>query len=147
MPVSTPLKVLILATVALSSIALAQPEQAPVVDPETARARAEAIVEDMLAELDLTEDQAGEVRNILSGRESERRALFAELQAVRDSDDPRRAKMQRMRALRGELGQQQQATREQLAGVLTDEQLAEYDALVEQRRKAMRERMRDRTGR
>jgi len=146
MPLSTSLKMLILATVALTSVSVAQTNQVLAVDPETVRARAEAFVDDMIAELELTEEQAVEVRAILAAGEDERRALLAEVQAVRDSDDPRRAKMQRMRALRDEVRQHQRATREQLGGVLSDEQLAEYDALVAQRREAMRERIREQAG-
>jgi len=147
MPLSTLLHILILATMALTSVSAAQTNQeALAIDPETVHARAEAFVDNMVAELDLTEEQAAEVRAILAAGEDERRALLAELQAVRDSDDPRRAKMQRMRGLRDGMRQHQRATREQLDGVLSDEQLAEYDALVAQRREAMRERIRERAG-
>jgi len=144
MPGSTSLNILAFAMIALTSVTVAQSNQAPTVAPETVRARAEAFVDEMIAELDLSEEQTAEVRTIVSDGEDERRALLAELQAVRESDDARRAKMQRMRALRDEVRQHQRATRERLAGVLSDEQLAEYDALVAQRREAMRERIRQR---
>jgi len=131
-----------LAAIVLSSAVAARSAEAPAVDADQQRARAEVFVEDIIAELDVTEAQAAEMRAIHAAGEDQRRALLEQMQAVRDSDDARRAKMRRIRALRDQMRQHRQATREQLAGVLSDEQLAEYDALIAARREAMRERMR-----
>lgn len=111
--------------------------------PEQARAQTESFFEDLIVELELSDEQAAEVRAIFAANEPERAALLDEMQAIRESGGSRRQRFGRMRDLRSEMQRQQQATRSELAEVLDDEQLDHFDAIMQARREEMRDRIRE----
>ena len=140
MPVVRSLFSLLLAFGSLISTSAAQ-EVGPV-DPATEADRGGAIAEAVIAEIEMSEDQASAVRAIHAAGAERRSALIEDMQALRDSNSPRRERVRRMRDVRDELQAHQAATRAELAEVLDEQQMEEFDALIAARRATLRETMR-----
>jgi len=98
--------------------------------------------DEIVAALDLTDGQAPSVRAILDLSEGARDSLLESL-----GGSPERSQIA---ALRTEMEQIEEETRDQLSEVLSEEQLAAYDALIERHREEtraeMQEQMRGRGG-
>ena len=94
--------------------------------------------DEIVAALDLTAEQTPSVRAILDLSEGARDSLIESL-----GESPERSQIA---ALRTEMEQVDEDTRAQLSEVLTEEQLAAYDATVERCREEAREQVRGRGG-
>jgi len=91
--------------------------------------------DEIVAALDLTAEQMPSVRAILDLSEGARDSLIEDL-----GESPERSQIA---ALSTEMEQIEQGTRAQLSEVLTEEQLAAYDATIEGHREETREQMRE----
>jgi Sec-independent protein translocase protein TatA len=83
----------------------------------------------LVAQLDLSEEQLPEVEATLGEMVRRQRRAVSRLGAEREQMDP-----QALQTLQEELRDAQRAAREELADVLTEQQLAEFDTAVEQQR-------------
>jgi Spy/CpxP family protein refolding chaperone len=133
--------VLLLAVLAVAP-ARALAQDAPPFDREEAVERLRLALDSLVAELQLTGEQEPRVRSILEASYRERVELARELREIRDGGAGRRAKIRQMRDLRDRMDEHRDETRQQLAEVLTEAQLATYDRWVEERRAEMRQRIR-----
>lgn len=127
---------------AAAGAAAAQAPRSP--DRDAVAARIEAGVAQMIAELELSDDQEAEVRAILSDNADEREALMREVAEIRAGGGSRRDRLGRMRALRDDFEALAAETRGELAEVLDEAQMAEMTAMMEARRAELRARMRER---
>ena len=143
MPVKRFPSVILFMACLIPAIVAAQPAEPPETDGDQAADRGSAMADRLIEEIEMTDEQADAVRAIHASRAGQREALLEDMQALRNSDTSRRQRMRRMRDLRDEMQAQQAATRSELADVLTDDQMREYDAFVAARRDAMREAMRE----
>jgi hypothetical protein len=125
------------------AIAAAQPVEPPETNVEQPADRGNAMADRLIEEIEMTSEQADAIRAIYASRADQREALLEEMQALRNSDASRRQRMRRMRDLRDEMQAQQAATRLELADVLDENQMREYDAFIAARRDAIREAMRE----
>jgi len=132
--------VLLLAVLAVAP-ARALAQEGPPSGREQAAERLRLALDSLAAELELTEEQEPRVRSILEDAHRERVELAREL---REGGGGRRAKIRQMRDLRDRMEAQRDETRQQLAKVLTEAQLATYDRFVEERRAEIRERFQER---
>ena len=121
--------------------------------PATAAAEDDraAQLEERLAEtkarLDLTDEQIEQITPILeAGFDAQMAVLDKHGIDLQDRTDGEHERIgfRAMRALRGDLQEVRADTLEQLGDVLTDEQMAEYKKIQEERRAELRERIRER---
>lgn len=130
----------ILMTLALSGGAAAQERQ---FDPERLE-QLRAQMQETRERLGLSDEQMGQVGPIL------RAGLVAQMQVLREYGfDPRSGGRgglapRQLRQLADDLDEVREETVEELAAVLSEEQLEEYREIVEERRQANRERLRRR---
>ncbi len=96
--------------------------------------------------LDLTDEQVEQIQPIIESGMQATRAVLEEngidLEARTASGSQRRLGLRQKRAIGRELGEISAEVREQMSEFLTDEQLAEYKKIQEERRAEMRERVR-----
>ncbi|MDM8550622.1 hypothetical protein QUF72_11110 [Desulfobacterales bacterium HSG2] len=85
----------------------------------------ERIIANLTRELGLSETQADQVRPIIENQVEQRKSIFEKYSS--QGRDGRQAMRGEMETLRSE-------TKTQMASVLTDEQMAKYEAFQEQRR-------------
>jgi Spy/CpxP family protein refolding chaperone len=109
--------------------------------------QARTAFDEIAAELDLTAEQEEQVRGILEDNTEQREALMQEFESIRASNDSRRGKLGQLRDLRGEMQALTETTRSELSEILDDEQMATFNAIAEQRKAELRDRMRNRTPR
>jgi len=124
--------VLLLAAALLPSLALAQQgaERQPPSEEQIAQ-QVEKRVQEMRERLELTEEQEQQMQPILADN-------MKQLRELRQSYQGKGRDRETMQALRGEAQAMQQATRAKLEGILTPEQMTEYDAIQEEWRKERR---------
>ena len=136
----------LLATAALAIVAIG-------ITPATAAAEDDhaAQLEERLAEtkarLGLTDEQIEQITPILeAGFEAQMAVLDRHGIDLEDrgTGESERIGFRAMRALRGDLQEVRADTLEELGDVLTDEQMAEYRKIQEERRAELRERIRER---
>lgn len=99
-------------------------------------------VADLVARLELTEDQKQEVEAILRDSMEKR---FAILESYGFESDARpKLRPRQKRGLRNDMKDVADATTADLADVLTEEQMAEFAVIQEEQREALRERLQER---
>lgn len=107
---------------------------------EEMQARIAAQLAEVQERLQLTDEQAGQVRPILQEGMQQRRALLQQFQEAHGGRRYRQA----LRRLRKNLQQIQEETEAKLRPVLTEEQMTEYRQIQDERRARLREEMRQR---
>ena len=124
-----------LLTLMLSPLAHAADEQRP--DPEQR-------IEQMATRLDLTDEQIDQVTPVLQDSMERQRSILSSYGIDLDSPDaqPGKLGMRKARAMRKELDAVRTDTLDELELILSDEQLAEFERIQEERRTEMRERIR-----
>ncbi|MDJ0977395.1 MAG: hypothetical protein QNI87_02555 [Erythrobacter sp.] len=133
------LRTLLPIALALGAVAFSPAAAQPVnVSPEERAAQADARFEETKIRLNLREDQVEPVRAILTEWD-EKRAI-----AIEDADLGGGRSRSKLRKLRGDINAIDKETDAQLSEILDDQQMVEYQALKEERRNEMRERMRNR---
>ena len=107
-------------------------------DREAAAEHMRQNFEEMAARLNLSDQQLPQVQAIMQDSAARRAAVMEEF-GVGDGERPEIG-LRQMRKLRGEMAPIREETAAQLAEVLTPEQMAEFEAIQEEQRAAMRER-------
>lgn len=130
----TLLTVVIMLTAAVPATAQHRGKHSPQGDPA-------AHIDKLIDELDLSADQASQVRPILEEGMNQRRALFEG--AHTDGGRPDRSKMQ---ALRGEMEAIGEQTEVQLAEILTADQMAHFRDIKASRQAEHRAHRKSRRG-
>lgn len=122
----------------LSGVAVAQ-------DREEIEAKAEERLEQVIENLELTDEQVEALRPIFQSS-FELQAAVLERYGIDLSDGEQGGKLSRRerRKLRGDLKDQREMTEDAIAEVLTDEQFDAYKEMVEERHDEMRERLKGR---
>jgi Spy/CpxP family protein refolding chaperone len=122
----------------LSGVAVAQ-------DREEIEAKAEERLEQVIENLELTDEQVEALRPIFQSS-FERQAAVLEQYGIDLSDGEQGGKLSRRerRKLRGDLKDEREKTDDAIAEVLTDEQFDAYKEMAEERQDEMRERRKDR---
>ena len=122
----------------LSGVAVAQ-------DREEIEAKAEERLEQVIENLELTDEQVEALRPIFQSS-FERQAAVLEQYGIDLSDGEQGGKLSRRerRKLIGDLKDEREKTDDAIAEVLTDEQFDAYKEMVEERQDEMRERRKDR---
>lgn len=122
----------------LSGVAVAQ-------DREEIEAKAEERLEQVIENLELTDEQVEALRPIFQSS-FERQAAVLEQYGIDLSDGEQDDKLSRRerRKLRGDLKDERERTEDAIAEVLTDDQFHAYKEMAEERRYEMRERLKDR---
>jgi hypothetical protein len=88
----------------------------------------------VVTELDLTEAQQEQVRDILEAGAARREALMRQAQDIRASSDSMRTRFRQMKSLRSDAQAHAAAQRQALAEVLDEAQMEQLDALVAEKR-------------
>jgi hypothetical protein len=122
----------------LSGVAVAQ-------DREEIEAKAEERLEQVIENLELTDEQVEALRPIFQSS-FERQAAVLEQYGIDLSDGEQGGKLSRRerRKLRGDLKDEREKTDDAIAEVLTDDQFHAYKEMAEERQDEMRERRKDR---
>lgn len=122
----------------LSGVAVAQ-------DREEIEAKAEERLEQVIENLELTDEQVEALRPIFQSS-FERQAAVLEQYGIDLSDGEQGGKLSRRerRKLRGDLKDEREKADDAIAEVLTDEQFDAYKEMAEERQDEMRERLKDR---
>lgn len=122
----------------LSGVAVAQ-------DREEIEAKAEERLEQVIENLELTDEQVEALRPIFQSS-FERQAAVLEQYGIDLSDGEQGGKLSRRerRKLKGDLKDEREKTDNAIAEVLTDEQFDAYKEMAEERQDEMRERRKDR---
>lgn len=122
----------------LSGVAVAQ-------DREEIEDKAEERLEQVIENLELTDEQVEALRPIFQSS-FERQAAVLEQYGIDLSDGEQGGKLSRRerRKLRGDLKDEREKTDDAIAEVLTDEQFDAYKEMAEERQDEMRERLKDR---
>ena len=122
----------------LSGVAVAQ-------DREEIEDKAEERLEQVIENLELTDEQVEALRPIFQSS-FERQAAVLEQYGIDLSDGEQGGKLSRRerRKLRGDLKDEREKTDDAIAEVLTDEQFDAYKEMAEERQDEMRERRKDR---
>lgn len=122
----------------LSGVAVAQ-------DREEIEAKAEERLEQVIENLELTDEQVEALRPIFQSS-FERQAAVLEQYGIDLSDGEQGGKLSRRerRKLIGDLKDEREKTDDAIAEVLTDEQFDAYKEMAEERQDEMRERRKDR---
>ena len=122
----------------LSGVAVAQ-------DREEIEAKAEERLEQVIENLELTDEQVEALRPIFQSS-FERQAAVLEQYGIDLSDGEQGDKLSRRerRKLRGDLKDERERTEDAIAEVLTDDQFHAYKEMAEERRDEMRERLKGR---
>ena len=122
----------------LSGVAVAQ-------DREEIEAKAEERLEQVIENLELTDEQVEALRPIFQSS-FERQAAELEQYGIDLSDGEQGDKLSRgeRRKLRGDLKDERERTDDAIAEVLTDDQFDACKEMAEERRDEMRERLKDR---
>lgn len=122
----------------LSGVAVAQ-------DREEIEAKAEERLEQVIENLELTDEQVEALRPIFQSS-FERQAAVLEQYGIDLSDGEQGDKLSRRerRKLRGDLKDERERTDDAIAEVLTDDQFDAYKEIAEERHDEMRERLKDR---
>lgn len=122
----------------LSGVAVAQ-------DREEIEAKAEERLEQVIENLELTDEQVEALRPIFQSS-FERQAAVLEQYGIDLSDGEQDDKLSRRerRKLRGDLKDERERTEDAIAEVLTDDQFDAYKETAEERHDEMRERLKDR---
>ncbi|MEL7046521.1 MAG: hypothetical protein AAGL66_16135 [Pseudomonadota bacterium] len=123
----------------IGSVAMAQEEAVS----EERRAQFTDYLEEMVARLELSEQQQTDIEPIIRESVGRRQAIM-ESYGIGNGERPSPRKL---RGMRGEMQDLQQETQAELSEILTDEQMDEYLALQEERQEKMREEMKRRMGR
>ncbi|MEO1080961.1 MAG: hypothetical protein AAFY29_15495 [Pseudomonadota bacterium] len=134
-----PLAAMVFSLGLIASVAVAQEETVG----EERRAQFAEYLEEMVARLELSEQQQADIEPIIRESVGKRQAIM-ESYGIGNGERPNPRKL---RGMRGEMQDLQQETRTELSEILTDEQMEEYLALQEERQEKMREEMRRRMGR
>lgn len=114
-------------------------------DREDIDAKAQEKLEQAIAELELTDEQVEAIRPILEGSFERRAAVLDEYGIeLGGREKGARLGLRERRALRSDLKDEHKETIEALSEVLTDDQLAAYEAMAEERRDKLKLRMRNR---
>lgn len=121
-----------------SGVAVAQ-------DREEIEAKAEERLEQVIENLELTDEQVEALRPIFQSS-FERQAAVLEQYGIDLSDGEQGGKLSRRerRKLRGDLKDEREKTDDAIAEVLTDDQFHAYKEMAEERRDEMRERLKGR---
>jgi Spy/CpxP family protein refolding chaperone len=121
-----------------SGVAVAQ-------DREEIEAKAEERLEQVIENLELTDEQVEALRPIFQSS-IERQAAVLEQYGIDLSDGEQGGKLSRRerRKLRGDLKDEREKTDDAIAEVLTDEQFDAYKEMAEERQDEMRARRKDR---
>lgn len=112
------------------------------VDREAAAEQIQQRVLEMKERLQITEEQAPVVQEILR-QSAERRFAVLEKYGFGDGERPSLS-FREKRRLRGEINDVNEDTLNRLSEILTDDQLKEYKKIQEERRAEMRERLQSR---
>ena len=130
----------LIATLALFGISTAL-----AADREEIEAKAQEKLEQVIEELELTDEQVAAMRPILEAS-FERQAAVLEEHGVSLEDRSREDRLSRRerRALRSDLKDEREETMEALSEVLNDEQLEAYRDMAEERQDEMRSRLKNR---
>lgn len=122
----------------LSGVAVAQ-------DREEIEAKAEERLEQVIENLELTDEQVEALRPIFQSS-FERQAAVLEQYGIDLSDGEQGDKLshRERRKLRGDLKDERERTEDAIAEVLTDDQFHAYKEMAEERRDEMRERLKGR---
>ncbi len=103
-------------------------------------------LEEAIARLDLTPDQAEQLTPILEKSRAEQQAIFASYGVDPEAANapPQNLGFQTMRAMKKELDAVREETLTAVEKILTDEQFKEFKSIQEERRREMRNRLRGR---
>ncbi len=103
--------------------------------PDQMKARMTTEMEDTLSKLGLDEATTAKVRPILTAGIEKRLALFREMREMREAGGGNRGARG---AMREKMMKLEEETEKELAGVLSEEQMAKYRELVAEKRAARR---------
>lgn len=114
-------------------------------DREEIEAKAQEKLEQVIEELELTDEQVAAMRPILEDG-FERQAAVLEEHGISLDDRSREGRLSRRerRGLRSNLKDEREETLEALSDVLNEEQLEAYENMAEERQDEMRSRLKDR---
>ncbi|MDJ0751146.1 MAG: Spy/CpxP family protein refolding chaperone [Woeseiaceae bacterium] len=103
-------------------------------------------IEEAIARLDLTPDQAEQLTPVLQKSRAEQQAIFASYGVDPEAANgpPENLGFQTMRAMKKELDAVREATLTVVEKILTDEQFKEFKLIQEERSREMRNRLRGR---
>lgn len=105
----------------------------------------QARIEQAKQRLNLTSEQERDIAPILEQSGKQRIALFDKHGIKRSkSGEKKRPSFSQMMALKEDMEKLNAETREQLASILTDQQLAEWDKIQQESKEKMRKKMRNR---
>jgi len=133
----------LLRVLAFALLLLATPlyAQDTVADNETTE-RFRSIMDETEERLQLTDSQKETVRPILNDDQMQRQAILNEYGIDLENIDPENRPGRRtLLKMRRDMNKVNKRTEKQLASVLTDDQMAEWGALKEERREKMRDRL------
>jgi len=133
----------LLRVLAFALLLLATPlyAQDTVADNETTE-RFGSIMDETEERLQLTDSQKETVRPILNDDQMQRQAILNEYGIDLENIDPdNRPGRRTLLKMRRDMNKVNKRTEKQLASVLTDDQMAEWGALQEERREKMRDRL------
>ena len=105
---------------------------------EERAARAKQQIDHVVTTLGLTGDKETEVRTILTQHQEEQAAVFASFSGDRNREA--------MRMMRAEMRELQEMTNEKMSAVLSEEELAKYQEILNEQRQQMRRRGGNRGG-
>lgn len=128
----------IIETILLAALMIAA---APASAEESTAARSQ--LQETVERLGLTDDQKEQVEPVLEQAASKRDRILAKYGI--NPDNPNNSKKPRLRTMRSvkkEMDALREDTASKLKGILTAEQLSEYEQVQKERQEAMRERMR-----
>jgi hypothetical protein len=103
-------------------------------------------IQQLIEQLQLTDEQLAEIRPVLESHAEQTMTILDKYDIERPQADGERKSLglRDARKLKGEMQTLRSETRAQLEGVLSEEQLAEYDKLAQERRAELRERIKSR---
>lgn len=133
----------LLRVLAFALLLLATPlyAQDTVADNETTE-RFRSIMDETEERLQLTDSQKEAVRPIINDDQMQRQAILNEYGIDLENIDPdNRPGRRTLLKMRRDMNKVNKRTEKQLASVLTDDQMAEWGALQEERREKMRNRL------
>lgn len=124
------------AALTLSIATQAEPDQATHQDK----------IQQLIEQLQLTDEQLAEIRPVLEAHAEQTMTILDKYDIERPQTDGERKRLglRDARKLKGEMQTLRSETRAQLEDVLSEEQLAEYDKLAQERRAELRERIKSR---
>ena len=105
---------------------------------EERAARAKQQIDHVVTTLGLTGDKETEVRTILTQHQEEQAAVFASFSGDRNREA--------MRMMRAEMRELQEMTNEKMTAVLSEEEMAKYQEILNEQRQQMRRRGGNRGG-